>query len=555
MSVAVLMRERVTPSRPYSLGTRRRRPRAGGASAVGASRNREAGAPSLDTDKQLATSVKEWTQSQETELDRYKSRLRLWRQLLATVHSIWQDAAAQPRDEAELEWWNAYERERNLIKLDQNPAYDLWLEARVKKHGLSNVPEAYLTAVYLDEWRKKNKAVGRNALVLKWEKQYFQLLNCQGEWIGYRAECCTDRTQPIAMPIGCNHRLCPLCNWNRSRKAQKRCASLFDRLTHPQFITLTTPNLKSISKGKIHLYRMRVRQFLKQQGKMFLGGVYAIETTYNRTEKSWHIHAHVLVDASFTLPAQDQRVEFAGRNMRAFDFVKLALEYDWTRLWVQTLGKTPRKNAKQMALNGERFNFEQWVIEGRLNSLLEYSQKARGYVPISGLSEVERARRTAWNIANRRIIWIKPVTDREKAAKEVLKYITKCADFCDLPECVQQFYDATKSARLIQTFGTWYGVDLDTKADAERAESWSELRCTCGDNWWVRMGTFQKHDVRMDADGRYRLIRSFDHSSAGTVPRPTIRALDERVIPEDFDYGNSSYERAAGTPIYSVRNG
>lgn len=489
-------------------------------------------------------------QSQETEWDIYQNRLRLWRQLQATVYSIWQAATQGPEDGREEEWRESYEREQALLRSDQNPAYDAWLEKHVaawlkrnSKNGATEFPahygEGYLRRLYLDDWCKKNKPVGKWARALKWEKQCFQLLHCQGEWIGYRAECCGDKTHPIAVPIGCNHRLCPLCNWNRSRKAQRRCASLFDRLTHPQFITLTTPNVRRISKHTFHLYRKRVRQFLAQHKEMFFGGVYAIETTYNRTQKTWHVHAHVLVDASYILPGKDQRVEFAGRNMRAFDYIKLALEYDWTRLWTDALGKKPRKNSGKNVFDGERFAFEEWVRECRLNSLLEYDPRLKKYLPITGLSPAEMRKRSEWNQKHRRAIWIKPVTDREKAAKEVLKYITKSAEFCDLADAVEAFHDATKGARLIQTFGSWYGVDLDTKTDASHPEDWGELRCFCGDNWFVRMGVFHKRDVRMDAEGRWRLHRVFDHNSGSTVARPTIRALDERVIPEEFDYGHS----------------
>ena len=70
--------------------------------------------------------------------------------------------------------------------------------------------------------------------------------------------------------------------------------------------------------------------------------------------------------------------------------------------------------------------------------------------------------------------------DRNKAAKEVLKHITKCADFCDRQEMRGTvLYDATKGARLIQTFGTWYGVNFDAPEafDPDWLENWGETKC------------------------------------------------------------------------------
>jgi hypothetical protein len=122
---------------------------------------------------------------------------------------------------------------------------------------------------------------------------------------------------------------------------------------------------------------------------------------------------------------------------------------------------------------------------------------------------------------------IRPVLDRDGAAREVLKYITKAADFCDLPEAVEVFCDAVRGARLVQTFGSWYGVKLDTVFDPEHMDDWGEMKCACGLNHWERMGTFYRSDVEMDANGRWQLKRQFNHTCRGTVPRPTVRWLGQ----------------------------
>jgi hypothetical protein len=241
------------------------------------------------------------------------------------------------------------------------------------------------------------------------------------------------------------------------------------------------------------------------------------------------------VDASFALPAKDQRVDFAGRNMPAFTYLKLALEYDWSSLWCKTLSRKPRKNARKTQFDYSRVEFEFWVRACSENALKEF--RGGEWRPIRGLSASEVQKRTEWNQANRRVMWIKPVDDRDRAAKEVLKYITKCADFCDEPQAVKAFHDATRGARLIQTFGTWYGVNFEADFDTRHLDDWRNPQCTCGLNAWERIGVVRFRDVVMEKDGRWYLHRAFDHNSAGTVPRPTIRALDMRE-----EHGGSAWQ-------------
>ena len=459
------MQERAAPSRPSRLGTRRRKPRQA-VSAVpeaGASRSGGARAPSLDTGKQLATTVQEWSDSQKTEHDVRREQYALHRQLTGTVHRIWQ----------------AYE-------------------------GLKNPAEA-----------------------VKWEKQWLKLHNCQSEWIGYRADCCKGYTTPYAVPIGCNHRLCPLCCYHRSQKARQKIKTMFDRLTHPVLITLTIPNKPTIRKHDYTLFRQKVRSFIKQRSGWIQGGVYSLETTYNRKEKTWHVHAHILADVATSLPDSSVKTNLAGKRICTFTAIKLKMEFDWLRLWGCAWGKAPRKDAKQSVRDGETYTFEEWVRIGRDNAVKYRDYQQKKNIPLD-LSPEEFARRHAWNKENRRLVDVRPVTDRDGAAREVLKYITKVAAFSDIAEAVEPFCNAVRGARLIQTFGSWYGVKIDDAPDAEQPKDWGELKCTCGLNIWERMGVFYRRDVVMEPDGRWRLKAPLDHRCRGTVPRPTIRALEAR---------------------------
>jgi len=326
------------------------------------------------------------------------------------------------------------------------------------------------------------------------------------------------------VPIGCNHRLCPLCAYHRSTKARKRIKGMFDRLTHPALITLTIPNLKSIRKHDYTLFRQKARKFLKQRGAWIKGGVYSLETTYNRKECTWHIHAHVLADLAAALPTKKQKIDLAGQRVYAFTAMKLRLEFDWLRLWGKGWGTAARSDASAMRREGDTYNFETWVIAGRENRVKEYRDGV--WRVIEGLSAEEVARRMAWNRENRRVIDLRPVLDRDGAAREVLKYITKAADFCDRADAVKVFCDAVKGARLIQTFGTWYGFNMEADFDPKHLDDWGQMKCECGLNCWERMGVFYRRDVEMNEAGRWFLRRSITHTCRGTVPRPTIRALE-----------------------------
>jgi len=461
---AVIMEERIAPSRAYRLGTRRRCAPKGRTALpeAGASRfGRKAKALSLDTEKQLATTVRDWLGQQRTEEDIRAEQISLQRMLNDTIHKIWQ----------------------------------------------------------------RHAQAGNAEESLKWEKQWFKLHNCQSEWIGYRAVCCGDKTTAIAVPIGCNHRLCPLCAWHRSQRARVKIKTMFDRLTHPALITLTIPNKETIRKHDYTLFRQKVRKFLAQHKSWILGGTYSLETTYNRTNKTWHIHVHILCDLSADLPLKKEKTELAGERVYSFTAIKLKLEFDWLRLWGKAWGKAAGKGASKMRREGDTYTFETWVKENRANRIKEWRDGA--YRTIEGLPLPELAARTKWNAENRRIVDVRPVHDREGAAREVLKYITKVADFGDLPEAVEPFCNAVKGTRLIQTFGTWYGINLDTTFDPEHLDDWGERKCACGVNHWERIGILSRADVEMDEAGKWHPKKSLGtHLCRGTVPRPTIRILD-----------------------------
>lgn len=470
------MQERFAPSRPLRLGTRRRALRKSARREADGGHARAQRADSLDTKKQLATTVHEWLAADRTDMDVHREKRCLHRVLTGSYHKIWQKYA----------------------------------------HAADKAACA----------GEADDAAVQESLRAKWEKRWLRVLDCQKEWVAYYADCCKGFSAPAAIPIGCNDRLCPLCAHHRGEKARRKLRTMFDRLSHPALITLTVPNLKHIRKHDFTIFRQRVRKFIAQHKGWIQGGVYSLETTYNRREKTWHIHVHILADLASPLPPKTDKVELAGMRMTRFRAIKLRLEFGWLRLWRRTWGTKPRTDCAPMVRMGDEYRFEEWVRVGHTMRRKEWRDGQRVERIFASPAEAQMC--FDWNCENRIVVDVKPVDDRERVAYEVLKYITKSGDFADLPEAVEPFCDAVRGARLIQTFGSWYGVKLDDAPNPEHLEDWGQMKCACGLNAWKRLGVFHDRDVEMGEDGRWRLRRPYDWKSPGTVARPTIRALDAR---------------------------
>lgn len=481
-------------------------------------------AHSLDTKKLLATSS--WVScAEELELlktpeDLWREKLQLHRVLLHSVYKIWQ---SKERDlDAAAERYGLASREHFLRN---NQVHAL---------GLEKTDPDFVQA-WIDEAEERSEEASRALAIAEqqrkhWFGQWRQLDNCQKEWVGFRAACCNASTRPIAVPVHCNHRLCPLCASHRSQRARKRILQMFTRVSNPAVITLTIPNTAGIDKEDFREFRVRLGKFLKMHERI-IGGVYSLETTYSRKVpgRPFHLHAHVLVDLSDPLPESSEKTKVAGTRMMVFNSLKWRMEFEWTRLWVARWGKSPAKNAQRASLWADEQAFRQWLEETRANVLKERDWKRGGYRDLK-LSDAERERRTAWNAANRRSVDIRRVTSEVGAAAEVLKYITKVAGFAHIPEAIEPFMNAVRGARMIQTFGSWYGLQLEGDANEH---DWSELTCACGCNEWKRIGVFHRDDVQMRADGRWELKPGFNDRSDPTIPRAKIPYFRDRELRDD----------------------
>ena len=74
-----------------------------------------------------------------------------------------------------------------------------------------------------------------------------------------------------------------------------------------------------------------------------------------------------------------------------------------------------------------------------------------------------------WNKRFRRVVDVR-VVKGDDAVYEVIKYVSKTNRFLDIPDAVEQFLQAVRGVRVIQTFGIYYNFKMEvpiTKAERE----------------------------------------------------------------------------------------
>ena len=312
----------------------------------------------------------------------------------------------------------------------------------------------------------------------KWSaaKDLRRVEGCQSEWIGFAASCCNSR--PVAVPIGCNHRLCALCNAARLERYRSPARQLLEVMENPGFLTLTIPSTADLTTKTYADIRKFWNAFFRSNKGFLRGGIYSIETTHNRDDGSWHVHLHAVIDTPWVIK---------GMKKPVFVDLKMMLEYAWLRITSPEAKKEFR-----------RPEYQRW------KAMAEQQEKG-----------------SEWNKKFRRVVDIRSVKGGTSAVYELIKYISKTNSFIDRPEAVATYLRAVRSVRVIQTFGRYYNFKMEvpiTKADLDALTeagietgnipvgAASFLRCECGKNEFHRIGVFSMADVQMDVDGRW-LIR------------------------------------------------
>lgn len=388
-------------------------------------------------------------------------------------------SASETVPESFVEWSKrletAQDRRRKLYS-----THDALLESlKVSYHHEELVRQrAILEEMTTDQtyWQSAHKAMKAR----RWSatKDYDRVATCQTLWKAFRSQCCTGRT--LAVPVGCNHRLCPLCSAHRAEHYRERVMGLFSMPRTPateteaevprnwQLLTLTVPNCRKLSTLTLSILRMRIKRFLKKNLLLLLGGVYSIEITRNRARKDWHPHVHMLVDVD-----GDGHLPY-----EFFCYRKWQLEFDWFLL---TQGN---RNGRR---RWNKADFAEWM---------EPLNPTTHGKPFSPMWVKRYAGRRE---GDRRSVDIRPVSTDKKAAYEVMKYMTKVSFFVDDPQAVAEFLTAVKGVRAIQTFGNCYGFKLDKKSAK------ASLSCECGKNDWKDIGFLGLGMVEMSPDGSWHV--------------------------------------------------
>ncbi len=283
-------------------------------------------------------------------------------------------------------------------------------------------------------------------------------MHCQSEWIGFKPKCC--HSSAVAVPIGCNHRLCPLCNAGRLEHYRGPAREMLERMKNPCFLTLTIPNVPVLTRRTFAMIRGYWKEFRRSSAIVGIGGVYSIEVTFNRDTREWHPHLHILFDAPFKL----------SMSPSEFRLLKRRIEFTWLRITSHA--------AKR-----------------------EYGRSDREFKRWNARVAIEE-RGSTWNLHYRRVVDLRRVKPGDGAVYEVIKYISKSNRFLDIPEAVEAYLIAVRGVRVIQTFGSFYNFKLERETAPE-----SYLKCECGANEFERIGFFGLSSVYQAESGCWYLKR------------------------------------------------
>ena len=313
---------------------------------------------------------------------------------------------------------------------------------------------------------------GKKVKVWSAAREFRRVDRCQSLWRAFKPRCCSGKT--VAVPIGCNHRLCPLCNAARLEHYRGPMREILSAMENPTFLTLTVPNVVNLTKQHFLQIRTWWKEFYRSNKSFLRGGLYSIEVTYNREDKTWHVHLHILYDSLYRV---------GGMKREQFNLLVAYLQFAWVRITSAKARKAYKGN-----------EIERWIQDRDAHSAGD-----------------------VWFSDYWRKVDIRRVKS-ENAVYEVIKYISKTNRFLDLAEAVESYLRAVRNVRVIQTFGSFYNVKLEvplTKADVKalaaagiRAEVTSVksfLECDCKKNDFEDIGVVSMDAVEQDETGRWCL--------------------------------------------------
>ncbi len=270
----------------------------------------------------------------------------------------------------------------------------------------------------------------------------------------FRGRSCRNGHNWAKAAKSCGLRLCPHCCRQRATEvAQKLQPFLSSKLEDSlRYMVLTDVSCADADEGRELIWAafMRLRRFVEWKKKV-KGCIVAFEVTYN---------AHCVCG----LRKSDHRVR--------------------GKAWFCDFEQAPDQDSP-------------W--HPHLNVLAEGD-----YFPQAQLSQL-------WEMATdgrAKVVHVSAVNNgfidleeggTSKAARELVKYITKAADLVGNPAAVEQFLDAVFGRRLLRTYGTFYGLQLD-----EEVQSKGEVCPDCGTDEWVETKLIGPQQIAMDFKGVLR---------------------------------------------------
>lgn len=170
-----------------------------------------------------------------------------------------------------------------------------------------------------------------------------RLVNC-GTFLMFTMKKGTDEMKLFRANF-CKARVCPMCTWRRALKVRSQMERVLEILEPQQysylFLTLTVKNVHGRElKDTLDLLmkawgKLRRRQDFKRSIR---GAYRALEVTYNREDKTYHPHFHVVLAAP--------KSYFASRYYIS--------QERWTRLWGDSLGVDYKPIVDVRAFKGDK---------------------------------------------------------------------------------------------------------------------------------------------------------------------------------------------------------
>lgn len=222
----------------------------------------------------------------------------------------------------------------------------------------------------------------------------------------------------------CRKRWCPVCARQISAKRVAKYAGAVARMQWPLFVTLTRPNVRSITLDTIRDMRRAYRKLRQRKWweRAVVGGIASLEIT-NRG-KGWHPHIHSILDCRWLAKTVPPPKSTDTRETMRRKFRLAAAEVGGQ--WADALG------LKRASVHIKR----------------AYTPRDLG--PHTGTND--------------------------SIAVEVLKYSVKASDLITTPEPIGDLIRLLGAARLVSSWGSMYG----RKLDEDDGPAIPRASCDCG---------------------------------------------------------------------------